>query len=59
MRFGTGDKMGCVVMGCANGTLVQVPAAQRTTANGACFAVCKCGEKPIHLNPTFCNLLSV
>jgi len=23
-RFGTGDKMGCVVMGCDNGTMVQV-----------------------------------
>ena len=41
-RFGTGDKMGCVVTGCENATLVQVPEDTRSIPWGACFAVCKC-----------------
>jgi len=41
-RFGQGDLMGCVVSGCDNATLVQVPALQRDIVGGACFAVCKC-----------------
>lgn len=41
-RFGAGDLMGCVVTGCDNGTLVQVPETQRKIPGGACFVACQC-----------------